>query len=128
VAYLGQRSARLAWSQIGRSRRRERARPDRRPYPCRARGPQGAGGPAGNPTNLAAAGVKGAATQRADADVFAANILPIVRQTEAAGAKTHSAIPEALNARGVPAARSGALYASTVRNLLAREQEPTQFR
>src|SRR6202453_3933369 len=48
----------------------------------------------GNPVNLAEAGAKGAATQRADADAFAANVLPIVRQIEAAGAKTLRAIAD----------------------------------
>ena len=46
----------------------------------------------GNPTNLAAAGAKGAETQRAIADAFAANVLPIVRQIQAAGATTPRAI------------------------------------
>jgi DNA invertase Pin-like site-specific DNA recombinase len=77
----------------------------------------------GNPTNLAEAGAKGAATQRAEADAFATNVLPIVRQIEAAGAKTHRAIAEVLNARGVRTARGGAWYASTVRNLLTRPME-----
>jgi DNA invertase Pin-like site-specific DNA recombinase len=74
----------------------------------------------GNPRNLAEAGAKGAASQRADADAFAANVLPIVRQIEAAGATTHRAIAEALNARGVRTARGGEWHGSTVRNLLAR--------
>ena len=74
----------------------------------------------GNPRNLAEAGAKGAVTQRAEADAFAANVLPIVRQIEAAGAKTDRAIAEALNARGVRAARGGEWHGSTVRNLLAR--------
>ena len=74
----------------------------------------------GNPRNLAEAGAKGAVTQRAEADAFAANVLPIVRQIEAAGATTHRAIAEALNARGVRTARGGEWHGSTVRNLLAR--------
>jgi hypothetical protein len=40
-------------------------------------------------------------TNRARADAFAANVLPIARQTEAAGVKTHRAIAAALNARGI---------------------------
>jgi DNA invertase Pin-like site-specific DNA recombinase len=78
----------------------------------------------GNPRNLSEAGAKGAATQRVEADAFAANVLPIVRQIEAAGAKTHRAIAEALNARGVRTARGGEWHGSTVRNLLAREPGP----
>lgn len=33
----------------------------------------------GNPSNLAEGGAKGPASQRAEADAFAANVLPIVR-------------------------------------------------
>jgi DNA invertase Pin-like site-specific DNA recombinase len=74
----------------------------------------------GNPVNLAAAGAKGANTQRAAADAFAANVLPIVQQVQAAGATTFRAIAAALNDRGVRTARGGDWYDSTVRNLLAR--------
>jgi DNA invertase Pin-like site-specific DNA recombinase len=74
----------------------------------------------GNPTTLAAASAKGAATQRAEADVFAANVLPVVRQIQQTGATTLRAIAAALNARGVRTARGGQWHDSTVRNLLAR--------
>jgi len=63
---------------------------------------------------------KGAAEQCTDAPAFAANVLPIVRQIEAAGAKTIRAIAKALNARGVHTARGGDWHGSTVGNLLAR--------
>lgn len=75
----------------------------------------------GNPVNLAQAGARGAARQRADADTFAANVLPIVRQIQAAGATTYRAVAAALNARGIRTARGGAWHDSTVRNLLARD-------
>ena len=58
---------------------------------------------------------------RAAADAFAANVLPIVRQIEASGVKGHRAIAAALNARWVRTARGGDWHATTVRNLLARE-------
>ena len=74
----------------------------------------------GNPVNLAAAGARGAETQRADADSFAANVLPVVRQIQADGAGTFRAIAAALNARGVRTARGGEWHDSTVRNLVAR--------
>jgi hypothetical protein len=45
--------------------------------------------------------VKGAAANRTAADAFAANLLPIVRHIQAAGATTSWGIAEALNARGV---------------------------
>jgi DNA invertase Pin-like site-specific DNA recombinase len=74
----------------------------------------------GNPTNLGEAGVKGAATQRAEADAFAAKVLPIVRMIQTEGATTLRAIAGALNERGVRTARGGEWHDSTVRNLLAR--------
>ena len=61
----------------------------------------------GNQTNLAEAAAKVAAAQRTAADAFAANVLPVVRQIQAAGATTHRAIAEALNARGIRTARGG---------------------
>jgi len=42
-------------------------------------------------------------------------------QIQAAGATTHRAIAEALNARGIRTARGGQWHVSTVQNLLARE-------
>jgi Recombinase len=57
---------------------------------------------------------------RADADRHAANVLPIIREIQRAGAKSLRAIAEALNARGVPTARGGRWQAMTVSNLLAR--------
>jgi DNA invertase Pin-like site-specific DNA recombinase len=74
----------------------------------------------GNRTNLAEAGKLGQAAQRRDADQFAANLLPLVRQIQAAGAKTLAQIAEALNARGVQTVRGGSWHASTVKNLLDR--------
>jgi DNA invertase Pin-like site-specific DNA recombinase len=74
----------------------------------------------GNPKNLPAAQAKGADANRAGADAFAANVLPVVRQVQASGATTYRAIAEALNARGIRTARGGAWHDSTVRNLLKR--------
>jgi DNA invertase Pin-like site-specific DNA recombinase len=78
-----------------------------------------AGARLGNP-RAAEAAVKARAANRAAANQFAANVLPIVRQIEAAGAKTPRAIAAALNARGIRTARGGGWHDSTVRNLLAR--------
>jgi DNA invertase Pin-like site-specific DNA recombinase len=78
----------------------------------------------GNRTNLPEAQAKGVAVNRKAADAFAANVLPIVRQIQAAGATTFRAIAAALNDRGVRTARGGAWHDSTVRNLLARGQIP----
>ncbi len=74
----------------------------------------------GNRTNLDEASAKGATANRAAADAFAGNVLPVVRQIQASGATTLRAIAEALNARGIRTARGGAWYAATVGNLLAR--------
>jgi DNA invertase Pin-like site-specific DNA recombinase len=74
----------------------------------------------GNRTNLAEAQAKGATAVRAQADAFAANVLPIVEQIRQSGATTLRAIAAALNARGIHTARGGQWHDSTVRNLLAR--------
>jgi DNA invertase Pin-like site-specific DNA recombinase len=74
----------------------------------------------GNRTNLAEAQAKGVAVNRAAANAFAANVLPVVQQIKASGATTHRAIATALNARGIRTARGGSWHDSTVRNLLAR--------
>ena len=75
----------------------------------------------GNPTNLAEAQALGAAAGRAGAYAFAANVLPVVRDLQAAGVVTVRAIAEALNLRGIRTARGGDWHGSTVRNLLARD-------
>ena len=56
----------------------------------------------------------------AAADRHAANVLPIIREIQRAGATSLRAIAEALNARGVATARGGKWQAMTVSNLLAR--------
>jgi DNA invertase Pin-like site-specific DNA recombinase len=76
----------------------------------------------GNRTNLRDAQAKSVVTNQRAADAFAANVLPLVRQIQAAGATTHRAIAQALNDRGVRTARGGDWHDSTVRNLLARER------
>jgi DNA invertase Pin-like site-specific DNA recombinase len=75
----------------------------------------------GNRTNLSAASAKGRQAQREAADGHAQNVLPIVRQMQAAGLTTLQAVADALNARGIQTARGGAWHNSTVRNLLQRE-------
>src|SRR5262245_10092598 len=56
----------------------------------------------------------------ANADRHAANVLPIIREVQRAGATSLRAIADALNARGVPTARGGRWQAQTVSNALAR--------
>jgi len=57
---------------------------------------------------------------RASAERHAANVLPIIRELQRAGAQTLRDIAEALNARGVSTARGGRWHAQTVANVLAR--------
>ena len=74
----------------------------------------------GNPTNLAEAQAKGGRAARQAADVFAANVLPIIEQVQASGATSYNAIANALNDRGVKTARGGTWAAATVRNVMLR--------
>ena len=73
----------------------------------------------GNP-RAAEAAVKAHAAKRAQADQFAANVLPIVREIQSSGVTTLREIAAALNARGVHTARGGRWHSETVRNLLRR--------
>jgi hypothetical protein len=57
---------------------------------------------------------------KAEADRYAANILPIIPEAQEAGANTLRQIDEALKARGIPAARGGQWYAQSVANVLQR--------
>ena len=76
----------------------------------------------GNP-RAAAAAVKAHAANRAGADQFASNVLPIVRDIQASGLTTLRDLAGALNARGIRTARGGAWHSSTVRNLLMRDRD-----
>lgn len=74
----------------------------------------------GNRTNLAEATGKGNAANKAAADAFAANVLPIVREIQAAGHMSLRAIAAELTRRNVRTARGGAWNARAVQALLAR--------
>ena len=56
----------------------------------------------------------------AEADRFANNVLPIIREAQKAGATTLRQIAAALNARGVATARGGQWHAKSVSNVLER--------
>ena len=60
------------------------------------------------------------ATIKAGADQHAANILPIIREAQKAGATTLRAVADALNARGISTPRGGAWHAMSVKNILDR--------
>ena len=74
----------------------------------------------GNPRNGKDAAGLGRAAQILEADRFAANILPFVEAIKASGASSLAGIADALNARGLRAARGGRWHVSAVENLLAR--------
>jgi DNA invertase Pin-like site-specific DNA recombinase len=73
----------------------------------------------GNP-KLHAARKSAVEAVTAGADRFAANVLPIIREAQKAGATTLRQIAEALNARGVATARGGQWHAKSVSNILER--------
>jgi DNA invertase Pin-like site-specific DNA recombinase len=60
------------------------------------------------------------ATIKAEAERRAANLLPIIRDVQRAGAASLREIATALNARGVSTPRGGQWHATSVRNVLAR--------
>jgi hypothetical protein len=59
-------------------------------------------------------------TVSTEADRFAANVLPLIREAQKAGAVTLREIAAALNARGVATARGGQWHAKSVSNVLER--------
>src|SRR5229473_167991 len=73
----------------------------------------------GNPRNMPEAAAKGREAQRAGADQFAANVLPVIESIKTAGATSFDAIAIALNARGIRTTRGGRWHSTTVRNLIA---------
>lgn len=74
----------------------------------------------GSPTPEIGAAKAGEAVAR-DADRFADNVTPLIQDLRRKGLSTYREIAEALNARGVPTARGGAWFASTVRNYELRQ-------
>lgn len=58
---------------------------------------------------------------KANADQHAANVLPVIREAQRAGATSLQAIADVLNARGITTARGGRWYASTIKNVLDRK-------
>ena len=60
------------------------------------------------------------ASIKALADQQAANVLPVIREIQRAGAMSLHQIADALNARGISTPRGGKWYAKSVSNLLAR--------
>jgi DNA invertase Pin-like site-specific DNA recombinase len=75
----------------------------------------------GNP-RLQEASSRGAATVKRDAEAFAKQVLPIIRDIQQCGAHTLRAIAAQLTARRVPTRRGGNWDPATVRALLLRDQ------
>jgi DNA invertase Pin-like site-specific DNA recombinase len=69
---------------------------------------------------LPLAQLNGAKANRTEADQFAANTLPLIREAQKTGASSLRAIAEILNARGVRTARGGRWAATQVREILRR--------
>jgi DNA invertase Pin-like site-specific DNA recombinase len=69
---------------------------------------------------LAKARERAVASNKALADAYAANVLPVIREIRRAGATSLHQIAEALNARGITTPRGGKWYAKSVSNVLAR--------
>lgn len=74
----------------------------------------------GNPCNAAEAASRGRAVSIAEADRFAASVLPTIQSLQRSGITSYRGIAEGLNNRGVRTARGGKWQVSNVRNLLAR--------
>jgi DNA invertase Pin-like site-specific DNA recombinase len=72
----------------------------------------------GNP-QLRTAAARGTAATKANAQRFAANVLPVIREIQAAGVTSNTAIAEKLNERRVPTARGGRWAHPQVSTILA---------
>ena len=67
---------------------------------------------------------RGVISNKANADRFAANVLPVIQQIKASGATSLRAIAKALNARGIATARSGIWTPVQVTGVLQRTLHP----
>ena len=73
-----------------------------------------------NRTNLGEAQQLGAQANAREADTFASNVLPIIRQIQAGGTTSLPSVVETLNALNVKTARGGAWTAVQVSRILDR--------
>ena len=74
----------------------------------------------GNPRNAPEAAAIGRRSLTEDADVFAANVRPIVESLQASGVRDLRGLAQALNSRGVRTARGRTWHVSNVKNVLER--------
>ena len=80
----------------------------------------------GNP-RLQAARKSAVDAVKSEARRYAANVLPITREAQKAGARTPREIADSLNARGIATSRGGQRYAQSVANVLARAWDSIGF-
>ena len=73
----------------------------------------------GNP-NLDAVRDRAVASVKADADRFAKNVAPIIREIQSSGVASHRGIARSLNSRGIATARGGEWTAVQVGSILRR--------
>ena len=73
----------------------------------------------GNP-KLDAVRDRAVASVKADADRFAKNVAPIIREIQSTGVASHRAIARSLNSRGIATARGGVWTAVQVGSILRR--------
>ncbi len=78
----------------------------------------------GNP-KLHEAIALGVAANKANANRFAANVLPIIREIQASGVTTLRGVARALDARGIQSARGSPWSAEAVSNVLKRSRNMT---
>ncbi len=82
----------------------------------------------GNRTNPAASAALGRKALLDQAERFARTVLPVVEALQRTGVTSLLGLAEALNERGIRAARGGHWQVSNVKNLLARQiRAPTGF-
>ena len=60
------------------------------------------------------------ASVKVDADRFAKNVAPIIREIQSSGVTSHRAIARSLNSRGIATARGGEWTAVQVASILQR--------
>lgn len=79
----------------------------------------------GNPSNAAEAASRGRAVSVAQANRFAASVLPLIENLQCIGITSYRGIAQALNNRGVRTARGGQWQVSNVRNVMGRRSRPS---
>jgi DNA invertase Pin-like site-specific DNA recombinase len=82
----------------------------------------------GNPTNIDHEGRVGRRVQQAEADRFARNVIPVIRNIQSAGFVGMVSIARQLNDRGIRTQRGGRWHVSSVANLLARASKFAEVR